>query len=134
MRSRILVGALLVMVGLSAGSLLAGGGAAPTLKWAMVNFSQPTMIAGTLVVGPVMFTHDDAKMARGEACTSIHRFWPTGPAEEIVAFHCTPKWGAAPGKFTTAITKDKDGPQVLTSYQFAGDSEAHAVPAMNMKH
>jgi len=129
MRSRILFGALILMVGLAAGSVAAGGGAAPAVKWAVVNLSQPTMIAGTLVVGPVMFMHDDAKMARGEACTSVHRFWPAGPAEQIVAFHCKPRWVHAPGKFTAAVKDDTTGGRTLTEYQFAGDAEAHGVPA-----
>jgi len=128
MRSRLLFGALILMVGLAAGSVAAGGGAAPAVKWAVVNLSQPTMIAGTLVVGPVMFMHDDAKMARGEACTSVHRFWPTGAAEQIVAFHCKPRWVHAPGKFTASV-KDTAGTRTLTEYQFADDAEAHGVPA-----
>lgn len=125
MRSRILVGALLLTAIVAVGTRLA---AAPSLKWAIVNLSQPTMIAGTLVTGPVMFVHDDAKMARGEACTTVHRFWPTGPAEPLVAFHCKPRWVQGPGKFTATV-KEAAGTRTLTEYQFAGDAEAHGVPA-----
>ena len=76
-----------------------------------------------------MFEHDDARMARGEPCTRVLRFVPGhGPAEELVAFHCKPRWGQAPGKFTAATDRKPDGLRVLTEYQFAGDEEAHGVP------
>lgn len=126
MRSRILVGALLLMAMVAVGTRLA---AEPSLKWAIVNLSQPTMIAGTVVVGPVMFVHDDAKMARGEACTTVHRFWPTGKGEPLVSFHCKPVWEQAPAKFTASVKNEPTGPRILTAYQFAGDTEAHGVPA-----
>ena len=76
-----------------------------------------------------MFVHDDEKMARGEPCTSVHRFEPgKGLGEEIVAFHCKPRWTRAPGQFTTATASRPDGPPVMTEYQFAGDEEAHGIP------
>jgi hypothetical protein len=99
------------------------------VKWAAVNLKDTTMIAGAFVSGPVVFVHDDARMARGEPCTTVHRFEPgKGAGEEIVAFHCKPRWGKAPARFTTATTSRPDGPPLLTEYQFAGDEEAHLVP------
>jgi len=127
MRSRILVGALLVMAIGAVGTRLA---AEANLKWAIVNLSEPTMIAGKIVAGPVVFVHDDGKMARGEPCTSVRRFMPDkGVGEELVAFHCQPRWSNAPAKFTTATNRDVSGPRTLIEYQFAGDVEAHGVPA-----
>jgi hypothetical protein len=126
MQSRIIVGSL-VLVGLAlAGSRLA---ADPAQKWAIVNLKQTTLIAGAFVSGPVVFVHDDAKMARGGPCTSVHRFDARkGVGEEIVAFHCKPRWTKAPEKFTQATTTKPDGPPVMTEYQFAGDEEAHGIP------
>ena len=99
------------------------------MKWALVNLTETTWIAGRFVTGPVMFEHDDARMARGEPCTRVLRFNPgKGPAEELVAFHCKPRWGQAPDKFTAATSRLPDGMRVLTEYQFAGDDEAHGVP------
>lgn len=126
MRSRIIVGSL-VLVGIVIAA--ARTTADPALKWAIVNLKDTTMIAGAFVSGPVVFVHDDARMARGEPCTSVHRFEADkGPGEEIVAFHCKPRWGSAPERFTTAIRTQPDGPRILTEYQFAGDEEAHIVP------
>jgi hypothetical protein len=103
--------------------------AAPAVKWAAINLTDTTMIAGKFVSGPVIFVHDDARMARGEPCTSVHRHEPgKGLGEELVAFHCTPRWGKAPDKFTKAVTTRPDAPPVMTEYQFAGDEEAHLIP------
>jgi hypothetical protein len=94
-----------------------------------VNLKDTTWIAGSFVSGPVIFVHDDAKMARGEPCTGVYRFVPgKGPGEEIVSFHCAPRWGQAPGRFTTVVARDVVRGRVLTEYQFAGDAEAHRVP------
>ena len=124
MRSRIFVGSLIFI-----GLIVATTSATPSVKWAAVNLKDATLIAGSFVSGPVVFVHDDARMARGEPCTSVHRYEPgKGPGEEIVAFHCKPRWGKAPARFTAATITRPDGPPVLTEYQFAGDEEAHIVP------
>lgn len=118
---------LLVLAGL--GVAVSTVAAAPTVKWAAVNLSDPVSIAGSFISGPVIFVHDDARMARGEPCTSVHRFVPgKGAGEELVAFHCKPRWGKAPAAFTQATTRKPDGPSVMTEYQFAGDEEAHQIP------
>ena len=123
MRSRIIVAALFIAV------FAVVTKATPTVKWAAVNLKDTTMIAGKFVAGPVVFIHDDARMARGEPCTTVHRFEPgKGAGEEIVAFHCKPRWGKAPSRFTAATNSQPAGPPVLTEYQFAGDEEAHIVP------
>ena len=128
MRSRILVGALALLASLAVGSAVTSA-ADPIVKWAAFNLVNTTSIAGAFVSGPVVFVHDDAKMARGEPCTGVYRFVPgTGPAEEIVSFHCKPRWGAAPAQFTVATKNDPNGLRVMTEYQFAGDKEAHGVP------
>jgi hypothetical protein len=129
MRSRILVGALALLASLAVGSAVTGSAADPARKWALVNLTEATSIAGSFVMGPVLFVHDDAKMAQGEPCTGVYRFVPgKGPAEELVSFHCKPRRGAAPERFTSATKRDPYGPRILTEYQFAGDTEAHGVP------
>jgi hypothetical protein len=128
MKQRMFVGAVALLAGIAVGSM-AKVSAAPSLKWALVNLVDATSIAGTFVSGPVMFVHDDAKMARGEPCTGVYRFNPgKGPGEELVSFHCQPRWKKAPDKFISATAPTPSGPRVLTEYQFAGDEEAHGVP------
>ena len=124
MRSRIFVGSLFLV-----GFVVATTAATPRVKWAAVNLKDTTMIAGAFVSGPVVFVHDDDRMARGEPCTTVHRFVPgKGLGEEIVGFHCKPRWTSAPARFTAATTTRPDGHPILTEYQFAGDEEAHIVP------
>ena len=128
MRSRHIAGSLLVLASLAL--LVPRIIAAPAVKWAAVNLTDTVSIAGAFVSGPVVFVHDDARMARGEPCTSVHRYVPDkGMGEELVAFHCKPRWGQAPNAFTKSMKRVPDGPPVLTAYQFAGDEEAHLVPA-----
>ena len=129
MRSRAIVGSLAVLASLALGYTVSARAATPAVKWAIVNLTETTWIAGAFVSGPVMFEHDDARMARGEPCTRVLRFVPgKGPGEEILGFHCKPRWGQAPDRFTAATDRKPDGLRVLTEYQFAGDEEAHGVP------
>jgi len=128
MRNRLIVGSF-VMFACIAAVAVSRSDADTAVKWAPVNLTSATLIAGTFVSGPVAFIHDDAKMAAGEPCTRVHRFIPgTGVGEELVAFHCKPRWGKAPERFTQAIASTPDGLRVMTEYQFAGDKEAHAIP------
>lgn len=127
MRSRIIAGSLVVLGVVIA---TAHSAADPALKWAVVNLKDTTVIAGAFVSGPVVFVHDDAKMARGGPCTSVHHFdAQKGVGEQIVAFHCKPRWTKAPARFTQATMTRSDAPPVMTEYQFAGDEEAHGIPA-----
>ena len=47
---------------------VSGGGARES---AIAYLTEPTLIGSTIVQGPVLFTHDTVKMARGEPCTSV---------------------------------------------------------------
>lgn len=126
MRTRYIVGSLVLLGIALAGSRTA---AEPAIKWAIVNLTGTTVIAGAFVSGPVVFVHDDAKMARGGPCTSVHEFDANkGLGKEVVAFHCQPRWTKAPARFTQATATRPDGPRVMTEYQFAGDEEAHGIP------
>jgi hypothetical protein len=133
----------LVVVSLLLG-VLGGGVVAATRErsgadrqWAVVYLQEPTLIGSTIVQGPVIFTHDEAKMARGEPCTTVQLFEPgLGPAEPIASFHCTPIRRPPVSMFTLRTrpnTQDGIG-CVLTEYQFAGDSEGHGVPQAGVAH
>ena len=133
----------LVVVSTAAGRARWGAAAAPREgsaadhQWAVVYLREPTLIGSTIVQGPVIFTHDEGKMARGEPCTTVQLFEPgLGPAEPIASFHCTPIRRPPVGMFTIRTrpnTQDGIG-CVLTEYQFAGDSEGHGVPQAGAAH
>ena len=133
MRSRMIVGSLLLLGVLSAGSLATrGDGVAPPRQWALASFTDPVLVASQILMGPYLIVHDDAKMERGEPCTTFYRFdLAKGPEEAVVSFHCTPALRKVAG--TLVLTQTDVNPAIgirrLTEYQFAGDCEAHGIPA-----
>jgi hypothetical protein len=138
MRARLFTGSVLIFTVLVAGAFATSGDrAAPSRQWAAVYLSEPTLIGSTIVQGPVLFVHDEAKMARGEPCTSVQLVNPgSGLAEEIAAFHCISRSARASNKFTITT---RPNPSVgfgcvLTEFQFAGDIEAHGVPTPANAH
>lgn len=132
MRSRILLGVLLLAGVVAINSVATARGEAAILtKWAAVNLQEPTLIAGSIVYGPVIFEHDEGRMTRGEPCTVVYRFVSgKGRGQEIVSFHCTPRLAASAGRFELGTSRNDRGTCVLTKFQFAGDIESHGVPAM----
>ena len=133
MRSRIIVGTLLLLGVLAAGTIATSGdGVEPSRQWAIANFSDPVLVTDQILMGPYLIVHDEAKMERGEPCTSFYRFDPAkGPQEEVVSFHCTPSYRKIADKLTltqTEATAGVGGVARLTEYQFAGDREVHGIP------
>jgi hypothetical protein len=132
MKSRIIIGALLIVGVLGAGTFASRGDARVSgpRQWTIVNFINPVTVQGRPVMGPVMIVHDDEKMERGEPCTTFYRFDPSrGPREEIVSFHCTPVQRSAAASTTFTVERAADAScKRLVEYQIAGESEAHAIP------
>ena len=131
MRARLIVSAM-VLVGLSGVGTYAttGHGVGPNRQWAVVNLVNPVQVSGNLLMGPYLIVHDDAKMARGEPCTTFYRFTPgKGPTEAAVSFHCKPAARPVATQTTLTITTRPDtGMCKLTEYQFPGEAEGHEVP------
>jgi hypothetical protein len=98
-----------------------------TKQRSVVKFDQPVTLMGFTLKGDYLFVHDDAAMARGDACTYVYK----GNAEKheklVVAFHCTPKERVKTGYFTLRSRLTPSG-QELTEFQFAGSTEGHLVP------
>jgi hypothetical protein len=133
MRSRILKSALLISAFITVSALTAGDAvSAASRQSAVVWLKEPTLIVSTIVQGPVVFTHDDGKMANGEACTKVY-LWEPGKTrgEEVASFHCVPRARKAASKFTvrTEPNLELGFGCILTEYQFAGDTEGHGVPS-----
>jgi hypothetical protein len=130
MRSRIRVGAVLI-VALLALTATTRGDRPSARQSAIVWLSQPTMIVSTIVQGPVLFVHDEDKMARGEPCTTVYLWEPgKGKGEEVASFHCILTHRKATSRFLvrTQPNLELGLGRILTEYQFAGDVEGHAVP------
>jgi hypothetical protein len=138
MRTCKLVVVSLLLCAFNGGMVAAArGGPAAARQWAIVYLHEPTLIGSAIVQGPVIVTHDERQMARGEPCTTVQLFEPgLGPAEPIASFHCTPIRRSPVTTFTIRTrpnTRDGLG-CVLTEYQFAGDSEGHGVPEAAAAH
>ena len=131
MRLRIIVASLFLLGVLAAGTIATSGdGVVPPQQWAIANFTHPVLVTDNVLMGSYLIVHDDAKMERGEPCTSFYRFDPVmGPQEEVLSFHCTPANRPVADKLTlTEIRTDRLDLHRLTEYQFAGDSEGHGIP------
>ena len=128
MRSRVIIGAVLIL-GLVGIATLAASALVPTKHSALVDFTRPTIIAGTIVSGKVVFAHDDDKMANGQPCTTVYQYVQGGQGKKLVEFMCQPIQQARTEHFTARCSRATlSGPDVLTEYQFAGDTESHGVP------
>jgi hypothetical protein len=115
-----------VMMGFLAASTL---DAVPTRRSAVVRFLKPTIIAGSFVLGTVVIEHDDAKMAKGEPCTTVYRYKSDNEhGTPIVSFMCTPHGRPLATKFEATLIQSVSWPDRLTEYQIAGEREGHGVP------
>jgi hypothetical protein len=133
MRSKTLVVGTSLLVGLLAvGTVVTSGDTgSPVRQSAIVYLTEPTLIGSTIVQGPVVFRHDNTKMARGEPCTTVHLFEPgKARTEDIASFHCIPVPRQVVHKFTVTTRPNVElgFGCVLTEFQFAGDLEGHGVP------
>ena len=106
------------------------GARASSRQWAIVNFPDPVMLHRNLLMGMYLIVHDDARMAKGEPCTSIYRFDPArGPKKVEVEFMCQPHQREVCDRTTLAVRRNAaSGFNEVTEYQFAGDSEVHGIP------
>jgi hypothetical protein len=127
MRRKVLIVALVLIGALAVVTV----GAAPTRKSALVRFTTPTIVAGAIVMGTVVFEHDDSAMSRGESCTTVYSYdtWKNERGNAIVDFMCEPRERSLAMKFEATCSRAfVTGPHRLLEYQFAGDTEGHGVP------
>ena len=131
MPSRAIVAVLFIFGALAPGTFATTDDeGAPQRQWAIVKFEHPTKVSTKILMGPYLIVHDEAKMARGEPCTSFYRVeTQMGRHEETVSFHCIPHERHVAERFTIAEDWDDAlGMYALTEYQFARDAEGHGVP------
>ena len=127
---RMLVGAVLMMSLFAVAGMPSHASGAVSRQWAIVTFPDPVMVQRNLLMGSYLVVHDDARMARGEPCTSIYRFVPGhGPQALEVEFMCKPDQRTVCDKTTLSVRRNAaTGFNELVWYQFAGDSEVHGIP------
>jgi hypothetical protein len=101
---------------------------------AIAHFDRPVMLMGMTLQGDYLFVHDDAAMARGEACSFIYKGTSEVKKNLVVSFHCVPVERTKAKRFAVRTTESSPGVNALMEYQFEGDTEAHGVPASVQMH
>jgi len=97
---------------------------------ATMRFDKATTVHGVVLTpGQYLFVHDDAAMARGDACTLIYKGDTATANKLVVSFHCTPAERTKATHFVTRSTEKPGGVVELLEFQFKGDTEAHLIPA-----
>lgn len=130
MKSFLLFIALLFVVTLSSSSAPTVTNAARAAKTerAVMTFNRPVTLIDVTLKGEYLFVHDDAAMARGEACTYVYKGTTEDPNHLIVSFHCTPVERNKVDYFTVRTSPGATGDYELREFQFKGSTEAHVVP------
>ena len=93
-----------------------------------MTFNQPVKLMGFTLQGEYLFVHDDAAMARGEACTFVYKGVAATPSKLVVSFHCTPAPRTKVANFTVRTLLISPGLSELKEFQFGGSTESHLVP------
>lgn len=101
---------------------------------AVINFDRAVVLHGVTLKGEYLFVHDDAAMQRGEACTYVYEGNAPVAKKLVVSFHCVPVQRTKVGNFTVRSAETAPGFVELKEFQFAGDTEAHAVPTSIDQH
>lgn len=130
MKSALLFIALICAVALSNSwpASLANEANAVKKERAVVKFTNPVVLMGKVLEGEYLFVHDDAAMARGEACTYVYKGSAEVSDKLVVSFHCIPTVRAKVNSFTFRSFTPSPGITELREFQFGGSSEGHGVP------
>jgi hypothetical protein len=120
-----LVGALTLSTSLT--SPVSNAANAPKKERGVMQFNQPVTLMGVRLKGEYLFVHDDAAMARGEACTYVYEGQAALTNKLVASFHCRPVIRARADSFIVRTVLTPTGYE-LKEYQFAGGVEAHRVP------
>jgi hypothetical protein len=127
MKSLLLLIALLFAVALSSSVTVSKATAPAKKQRSVVLFNEPVQLMGVTLKGQYLFVHDDAAMARGEACTFVYKGEAEIDSKLVVSFHCTPVQRQKVNSFIVR-TELIAGVTQLREYQFSGDTEAHMAP------
>ena len=101
---------------------------------AVTNFDRAMVLHGVTLKGEYLFVHDDAAMQRGEACTYVYQGNAPIPKKLVVSFHCVPVERIKAKNFMIRSVETSPGVIEVQEFQFAGDTEGHAVPTSIDQH
>jgi hypothetical protein len=130
MKSFLLFIALLFVVTLSSSSTptVTSAASAGKTERAIITFDRPVTLMDVTLKGEYLFVHDDAAMARGEACTYVYKGTAENPDHLVASFHCIPLQRNRVDYFTVRTSPGATGDFELREFQFKGSTESHLVP------
>lgn len=128
MKNLFLLVGLLLAVTLGGTAKVTSSSATVKKQRAVTTFATPVKLQGVTLKGEYLFVHDDAAMARGEACTFVYKGTVEKQSKLVASFHCTPAARPKVASFTFRTAEVSPGTSELTEFQFEGDSETHLVP------
>ena len=106
--------------------------APPIRQLADVWFHRTVVVGRSILQGRYVIEHDNARMARGEPCTHVYTYedYADGNLRKpVAAFHCTHLERPRVSQNTVVLATVSDGSrQVLTEFQFAGETASHGYP------
>ena len=129
MKSLLLFVTLLCAVVLTSTSFAVDKSPATRKQKATTHFNQPVILQGVTLQGEYLFVHDDAAMARGEACTRVYKGNAEIAQNLAVEFHCVPINRAKSDYFIVRTVQRANNVMEVMEFQFKGDTEGHGVPA-----
>ena len=116
-----MLGALMITIGAFAVHTRAE---AKKTERATIEFTQTVKLLNVVLKGEYLIVHDEALMAKGEACTYVY----DRSGNLVVSFHCTPVERPKSDRFRIVTRRlDSSGLSEVTEIQFAGSTEAHQV-------
>jgi hypothetical protein len=97
---------------------------AKSTERATIEFTQTVKLLNVVLKGEYLVVHDEALMAKGEACTYLY----DRAGKLVVSFHCTPVERPKSDRFRVVTRRlDPSGLSEILEIQFAGSTEAHQV-------
>lgn len=118
---------IVALVGIAAPATFVGAEAVREV--AIVNIAGPVEVQRLMLTGKYVFEHDSDRMARGEPCTAVYEFNPSGLGRKVLSFHCLPREASTTGVFTMKVQRREGFPAPrMVEYQFAGSGHAHGIP------
>jgi hypothetical protein len=94
----------------------------------LTEFANPVLVQGVVLKGKYLFVHDDAAMARGDACTYIYKGEAEVRAQLVASFHCIHVERAMVKNFILRSRETTPGIVELVEFQFSGETAGHGVP------
>ena len=115
----------IIALGLTAGTFAAKASAEPKRNQrATIEFTETVKLLNVVLKGEYLVVHDEALMAKGEACTYVY----DSKGKLVVSFHCVPVERPKANSFRVVSTRvDQSGLREIVEIQFAGSTEAHKV-------